>query len=73
MPAKKMTFEEALERLEKLITGLEKGDLSLEESLERFREGMELTRHCRKLLSEAEYRIEMILQDGQTSEFKMNE
>lgn len=73
MPADKMTFEEALERLEKLIGSLEKGDLSLEQSLEKFKEGMELTRHCRKLLAEAEYRIEMILQDGEASEFKLNE
>ncbi|MEW5922045.1 MAG: exodeoxyribonuclease VII small subunit [Bacillota bacterium] len=73
MPAKKLTFEEALERLEKIIADLEKGGLSLEESLDKFREGMELTRHCRKLLADAEYRIEMILQDGETSEFKQQD
>jgi exodeoxyribonuclease VII small subunit len=70
MQDEKLSFEEALERLEKLIAGMEKGDLSLEESLRLFREGMELTSHCRKLLAAAEYRVEIILQDGEKGEYK---
>ncbi len=73
MSKKRITFEKALERLEKLTVELERGDLSLEESLERFKEGIELTRYCRKLLSEAEYRLEMVLQDGQVTEFNIDE
>ena len=73
MKGEKLTFEEGLEKLEKLIAGLEKGDLALDDSLHKFREGMELTRHCRKLLTDAEYRVEMILQDGETSEVKLQD
>lgn len=65
-----ISFEGALDRLETLIAGLEKGDLSLEESLRLYREGMELTRHCRKLLADAEYRVEIILQDGEKGEYQ---
>lgn len=70
MQDEKLSFEEALERLEKLIAGMEKGDLSLEESLRLFREGMELASHCRKLLADAEYRVEILLQDGEKGEYK---
>lgn len=68
-----ITFEEGLEKLEKLVASLEKGDLTLDNSLQKFREGMELIRHCRKLLTEAEYRVEMILQDGNTGEVKLQD
>ncbi len=71
MTENKLTFEEGLEKLEKLISNLEKGDLTLEESLYKFQEGMELTRHCRSLLTDAEYRVEMILQDGERGEVKL--
>ncbi len=73
MTGEKLTFEVGLEKLEKLIAGLEQGDLTLEESLQKFKEGMELTRQCRKLLTDAEYRVEMILQDGETGEVKLQE
>ncbi|HAP31739.1 MAG TPA: exodeoxyribonuclease VII small subunit [Firmicutes bacterium] len=70
MQDEKLSFEEALDRLERLIAGMEKGDLSLEESLRLFQEGMELIRHCRKLLADSEYRVEIILQDGEKGEYK---
>lgn len=66
----KMTFEEALKRLEGLIEKMEGGELSLNESLENFQEGMELARHCRQILTEAEYRVEILLQNGELTEFK---
>ena len=69
MMTEKMSFEDALKMLEQLISALEKGELSLEESLRKFKEGMELTRHCRKLLTDADYQVEMILQSGETCEF----
>lgn len=72
MQDEKLSFEEALDQLEKLIAGLEKGELSLEESLSLYREGMELTRHCRKLLAEAEYRVEILLQDGEKGEYQVD-
>ena len=73
MTEDKLTFEEGLEKLEKLISNLEKGELTLEESLHKFQEGMKLTRHCRNLLTEAEYRVEMILQDGETDRVNLQD
>lgn len=57
---KNLKFEQALERLEKMIEKLEEGDLPLEESLKIFEEGMELTRFCEEKLTEAEGKIEIL-------------
>ncbi|MGC2109182.1 MAG: exodeoxyribonuclease VII small subunit [Candidatus Korobacteraceae bacterium] len=54
-------FEECLERLEKIVAELEKGDVSLDRSLELFDEGMKLSGSCRKELEEAEGKIEILL------------
>jgi exodeoxyribonuclease VII small subunit len=73
VPAKKnvkMTFEEALKKLEIIIEKMESEELSLEESLSNFEEGMELTRHCRKLLTDAEYKVEILLKSGELADFK---
>lgn len=54
-------FEECLERLEKIVGELEKGDVSLDRALELFDEGMKLSGSCRKELEEAEGKIEILL------------
>ncbi|HOV32119.1 MAG TPA: exodeoxyribonuclease VII small subunit [Candidatus Hydrogenedens sp.] len=56
-------FEKDLEKLEKIVQELEKGDLTLEESLKQFEEGIRLARQCEKALVEAEKRIEILLQN----------
>ncbi|SFR02614.1 exodeoxyribonuclease VII small subunit [Desulfoscipio geothermicus] len=58
-----MSFEEALARLESLVNKLEEGNLSLEESLELFAEGIKLTKQCNKQLEEAEKQICMLMED----------
>lgn len=62
---KNMAFEEALERLEKLVNKLEEGNLPLEESLQLFAEGIQLTRQCSKKLEQAEKHINILLEDGE--------
>ena len=58
-------FEESLQRLEKIVAELEKGDVSLEHALELFDEGMKLSGSCRKELEEAEGKVEILLKrDG---------
>jgi exodeoxyribonuclease VII small subunit len=58
-------FEECLQRLEKIVDELEKGDIPLEKSLALFEEGMQLSNTCRKELEQAEGRVEILLkQDG---------
>jgi exodeoxyribonuclease VII small subunit len=54
-------FEECLERLEKIVQELEKGDVSLEKSLTLFEEGMQLSASCRKELEQAEGKVEILL------------
>ena len=54
---KELPFEEALERLEALVSDLEGGDLVLEDSLEKFEEGVKLVRQCSDRLKAAELRI----------------
>jgi len=54
-------FEECLQRLEKIVAELEKGDVSLDRALELFDEGMKLSGSCRKELEEAEGKVEILL------------
>ena len=65
----KMTYEEALKKLEEIVEKMENEEFSLDESLRHFEEGMKITRHCRKLLTEAEFKVEQILQNGELEEF----
>src|SRR5262245_5140785 len=63
---RKMTdlkFEDCLSRLEQIVGQLEAGNLSLEESLKVFEEGVGLARHCTKYLTDAERRIELLAKD----------
>ncbi len=59
MPKEK--FEEALKKLEKIVSKLEEGDIPLEESLKLFEEGIRLSRFCNEKLDEAEKRVEILL------------
>ncbi len=54
-------FEECLQRLEKIVQELEKGDVPLETSLTLFEEGMHLSSNCRKELEQAEGKVEILL------------
>ena len=58
------SFEEALEALESIVERLEKGELSLEESLKLYEEGIRLSRLCHGKLEEAEGKIEVLLKDA---------
>ena len=59
------TFEAALGELEMIVNQLEEGDLSLEESLKLFEEGVKLSRECQQRLAQAERRIEVLLRDAE--------
>jgi len=56
-------FEDALERLERIVDQLEAGNLPLEDSLKVFEEGVGLARHCARYLDEAEKRVELLTRD----------
>ncbi len=54
-------FEECLQRLEKIVGELEKGDVPLETALSLFEEGIQLSNSCRKELEDAEGKVEILL------------
>ncbi len=59
----KERFEDALNKLEKIVSKLEDGDIPLEESLRLFEEGIRLSRFCNQKLDEAEKKVEILLKD----------
>lgn len=65
MTAKKsppIPFEAALAELENLVSQLEQGELSLEETLQRFEQGVNLVKNCQTTLQRAEQKVEQILE-----------
>ena len=70
MKEKDLSFEEAIEELEKVVVELESGDLPLEKSVANFKKGMELSNYCSKLLDDAEKNISILLEqrDGTIKE-----
>ena len=65
-----MDFESAVQRLEEITSSLEKENLSLEEALKRYEEGVRLVRICNEKLEDAERRIRILKMtpDGETVE-----
>jgi exodeoxyribonuclease VII small subunit len=61
--AKQQSFENSLAELEKIVRRLEDGDLSLDESLKLFEDGVRLSRECQERLAAAEKRIEVLTRD----------
>jgi exodeoxyribonuclease VII small subunit len=61
----KLTYEEALERLEMIVNKLEDSEIPLEESLSTFQEGIALSRYCREKLAEIEFKVEYLLKEEQ--------
>ena len=61
-------FEEALEELEELVTSMEEGDLSLEDSLKAFEKGIKLTRECQTALKKAEQKVQVLLDENGSTE-----
>ena len=60
----KLTFEKAMEQLEKIVETMESGALSLEQSLKQFEEGMKLSQYCAQKLDETEKKISIIMEKG---------
>lgn len=58
---KKLSYEEALQKLEEVVGRLQDSDIPLEDSLASFQEGIALSRYCREKLAAIEYRVEYLL------------
>ncbi len=63
-------FEDALAKLEEIVRKMEQGELTLDESLASFEEGIRLARLCARRLDEAERRIDILLKKGGDLEVK---
>lgn len=64
-----INFEEAVKKLEQITAELEKGDLSLDESVKKFEEGIKLSKECNKILEDSEKRINILINnDGNITE-----
>lgn len=58
---KEKTFEENLKQLENIVAELEKGELSLEDSIAKFEKGIKVSKECNSKLEDAEKRINILL------------
>ena len=58
-------FEDAIKKLEDIAKELENGELGLDESVEKFEEGMKLSKVCTKMLNEAEKKINLLIENGE--------
>ena len=56
-------FEDALKKLEKIVEDLEKGDLSLDEALKKYQEGIELSRMCAQRLENTKKKIDVLVKN----------
>jgi exodeoxyribonuclease VII small subunit len=70
VPEKTPDFEQALAELEGLVERLERGDLPLEDALQTFERGVELTRHCQSSLKAAQQKVEILLKRGNSTEIE---
>ncbi len=67
MSKENINFEETIKQLEIIANELEKGDLSLDDSVSKFEEGMKLSKQCSKVLEDAEKRISILLKKEEDS------
>ena len=67
---KNFDFEASLNELEKLVDALEEGDLSLEQSLHDFERGINLTRSCQSALTNAQQKVQILLENNDKSSLK---
>ena len=69
MTKAKLTFEQALAKLEQIVSQIEEGKVSLEESIDKYAEGIRLVQQCRTILDSAEKKIQLLAKgEGDTLE-----
>lgn len=66
-----INFEDAIEKLEKIADELESKDLSLDVSVKKFEEGMELSKKCKEILQNAEKKITILI-NGEEKDFSVD-
>ena len=72
--AKEISFEEKIKKLESIVSELEKGDVALEDAIDKYTEAMKLSRECSNKLTEVTDKVNKILADnGKLEDFQVNE
>lgn len=72
--ANELTFEQAMEQMEKIVGRLEEGEVPLEEAIDLFQKGMALSKVCHQKLEKVEEKMDQILQDdGEMKSFFIQE
>lgn len=66
MKIDKLNYEDALKELESILEELDNGECTLDESLEKYKTGIKLYKHCNKILTKAEGEIKMVLEDDES-------
>ena len=65
MSNSKNNFESSLKKLEKIVAKLEEGNIDLDDSIKSFEEGVMLVKECQKIISEAELKVNKLLDSGE--------
>ena len=68
MAEKKLTFEHGMERLEEIVSKLERGEAALDESLKLFEEGAKLVKQCTAMLDKAEQKVTLFESNGRKND-----
>ena len=68
-----MTYEEAIKRLEEIVSLLENNEIALEDSIALFQEGITLSKYCDERLKNIQEKVAQIYEDGKLKEFKNGE
>ncbi len=68
--SKQTDFEQSLKELESIVDSMEKGEMSLEDSLKAFEQGINLTHSCQKSLKDAEQKVEILMKKNGDNNFK---
>lgn len=64
MTAEPLNFEQAMDKLERIVEQLETGDVPLEQAIELFQEGMKMSHYCSQKLEQVEQKIEMLIEEN---------
>ena len=65
MTGSRQNFEQAMTKLEKIVEELEQGEFSLEDSMKKFEEGLELGNVCKDMLDKAEHKVKVLIENSE--------
>ena len=71
--AKNLSFEKSIKALETIVNALESGELSLDDALKQYEKGLELSRQCQSILTEAEQKVKILTNHDENQEQNSNE